>query len=81
MIELEKVEYGRTKILQIVYKDKENKFSIALLSFNDNVVYGIRWNGIESEESKGTPVSYGKPTWFILPNELVESFVKINIKG
>lgn len=79
MIEPEKVEYGKTKVLKIIHK--ENEFSIALLSFNDNVVYGIRWNGSENKDSKGTPTAFGKPTWFILPNELVESFVKINLKG
>ena len=79
MVEPEKVEYGKTKVLKLVHN--EDKFSIALLSFNDNVVYGMRWNGIESEKSKGTPVSHGKSTWFILPNELVEGFIKIKVKG
>lgn len=79
MVEPEKVEYGKTKVLKIIYK--EHKFSIALLSFNDNVVYGIRWNGSESKKSKGTPTAFGKPTWFILPNKIVESFIKINVKG
>lgn len=79
MIKPRNVEYGKTKVLRIIYEEKD--FSIALLSFNDSVVYGIRWNGSESDKSKGTPTAFGKPTWFIIPNKLVESFVKINIKG
>lgn len=79
MVNPQDVNYGNTKVLQIIYK--EDDFSVALLLFNNNSVYGIRWNGNESKNSKGTPTAFGKPTWFILPNKLVESFIKINVKG
>jgi hypothetical protein len=31
---------------------------------------GIRWNGSEQEEGIGNPQSRGKPTWFVVPDEL-----------
>jgi len=33
---------------------------------------GVRWNGEDGESGAGNPQSRGHPTWFILPDELVE---------
>lgn len=79
MIEPEEVQYKSIATPKILYKEKE--FAIASFKFNGAQVYGIRWNGAENEKSKGTPTAYGKPTWFIIPNKLIDSFIKINITG
>ncbi len=78
MVDPNSVEYKQTRVLRVLYNDGD--FSIALLSFNDSEVYGMRWNGSESEESQGTPTSHGKATWFIVPTNLIETSLKINIR-
>lgn len=78
MIDPKNVEYGQTKVKHILYSDRD--FSIALLSFYGNEVYGMRWNGSEAEESLGTPTAHGKPTWFIVPDKVIDCSLNINIK-
>ena len=79
MIAPETVEYGKVIIKRIIYKEKN--YSIAELSIDNTDKYGIRWNGAEDENSLGTPTAFGKPTWFILPNNVVDAFIRINVKG
>lgn len=39
---------------------------------------GLRWNGIDGQDSIGSPQSRGKPTWWIVPSEL-ESVIRKEI--
>lgn len=78
MVDPRTVEYNQTRVLNILYYDQD--FSIALLLFEGQKRYGMRWNGSESEQSQGTPTSHGKATWFIVPDRVVETTLKINIK-
>lgn len=65
-------------------------FSIALLNWKGEDVYGIRWNRTMREADDpikisgkkkclGIPVSFARPVWFVLPKQLnkaVENFIK-----
>ena len=77
MIDPEKVIYNGISDLQVLYNP--GSYAIAQLIHNGVKKYAIRWNGTESDESLGTPCSHGKPTWFLLPDEVVETFIKINL--
>ena len=46
------------------------QWSVALLDFDDAECLGIRWNGTEDEPGIGNPQSHGRPTWFVVPEEL-----------
>ncbi len=79
MVNPETVTYkGITDLIVLFTNDS---YSIAVFKWKGGVKYGIRGNGNESEDDKGTPVSHGIPTWFILPNEAVDNFIRINTKG
>lgn len=65
-------------------------FSIALLNWKGEEVYGIRWNRTMREANDpikftgkkkclGIPISFARPVWFVLPTELntaIEFFLK-----
>lgn len=67
-------------------------FSIALLDWKGERVYGIRWNRTmrEANDPKkksgqkkciGIPVSFARPVWFVLPtefNDFIEKFIANN---
>ena len=75
MINSEEVKYkGITDL--IILKDT-GVYSIAVLRFNGTTKYGIRWNG--DGNSLGTPTSHGTPTWFILPDEVIDMNIKIKL--
>jgi len=46
-------------------------WSVARLEYDGRLDrIGIRWNGSEEEEGIGNPQSRGRPTWFVVPDEL-----------
>ncbi len=47
-------------------------WSVATGLWDDHPATGVRWNGQDDETGAGNPQSRGHPTWFILPDELVE---------
>ena len=49
-------------------------FSIATLKWDGNPCIGVRWNG--ENNSIGWPISRGRPTWFILPDEIGLAYAK-----
>ncbi|MEQ9468952.1 MAG: hypothetical protein RLN88_16200 [Ekhidna sp.] len=69
---------------QVIYdgKDGEYPFSIAIINWDGNKAYGIRWNVSDSEwdnpekmiggtkQCVGNPQSRGNSTWFIVPDIL-----------
>jgi hypothetical protein len=54
--------------LDVLYNAGE--WSAALLDFDGAECLGIRWNGGENEPGIGNPQSHGRPTWFVVPEEL-----------
>ena len=48
-------------------------WAVAELDWNGESALGLRWNGSDQESGCGTPQSRGIPTWFIVPNELVDA--------
>lgn len=77
MIDPENVIYKGISELKVLYKT--DSYAIASLIYNDKHKYAIRWNGNESDGDLGTPCSHGKPTWFMLPDELVETFLIVKL--
>ncbi|WP_281111401.1 hypothetical protein [Providencia rettgeri] len=45
-------------------------WSVADGSWDGKPCLGLRWNGIDGEDTIGSPQSRGKPTWWIVPSEL-----------
>lgn len=78
MVNPENVIYNN--LTDLVVLRKTDRYSISVFKMNGEVKYGIRWNGNESEESLGTPTAFGKPTWFILPQDVVEYSIRLKIK-
>ena len=62
---------NRVGSVDILYDDGPGSWSVARLEY-DNVPdrIGIRWNGSEEEAGIGNPQSRGRPTWFVVPDEL-----------
>ena len=70
-----------TDIVEIL-DDGDSSISLAKMKWYGKEVFGIRWNvGMKEwndEEKKkgkkclGVPTSHAKPTWFILPNEILD---------
>lgn len=48
-------------------------WSVAELNWEGEPALGLRWNGSDKESGCGTPQSRGIPTWFIVPDELVDA--------
>ena len=62
---------NRVESVDIIYSSGAGGWSIARLEYDgvpDRI--GIRWNGSEEEAGIGNPQSRGKPTWFVVPEEL-----------
>ena len=78
MVNPENVIYNN--LTNLVVLRKTDSYSIAVFKMNGEVKYGIRWNGIESEESLGTPTAFGNPTWFLLPQDVIEYSIRLKIK-
>ena len=55
--------------VEVLYNSGVGGFSVALLDWNGEEAVGIRWNG-EEDSGLGNPQSRGKPTWFLVPDEL-----------
>ena len=53
-------------------------YAIAIFNYKGKLSYGIRWHG--EDDNVGTPSAFGKPTWFILPDEVVNNYIKIDVK-
>ncbi len=73
--------------LDVVYAGIENlriikntsTYAVASFNYKGQPSYGIRWHG--GDGNVGTPSAFGKPTWFILPDDIVVNDIKINIIG
>lgn len=75
MADANTVLYKGIKNIDVIKQTEQ--YSIARFDYYGKRRYGIRWNG--GENSVGTPSSHGKPTWFILPDEIVAVNIKIKI--
>ena len=67
---------NRVGSVDILYNSGPGGWSIARLEYDhvpDRI--GVRWNGSEEEHGIGNPQSRGKPTWFVVPDQL-SAFVR-----
>lgn len=55
--------------VKVVYDGGKGSWSLARLLWEGNWVTGMRWNGSD-EDSVGNPQSHGRPTWFMVPEQL-----------
>jgi hypothetical protein len=53
-------------------------WSLALGEWDGGRCLAARWNG-DDDRPKGNPVSHGMPTWFVLPNELVDPLLAADL--
>lgn len=51
-------------------------WSLAKFKWDGKESLGIRWNGGDEDNGLGNPQSRGLPTWFILPEEVEQLFIK-----
>ena len=57
--------------VQVIYDTGAGGWSVARLNWDgDQDALGIRWNGNDEDPGIGNPQSRGKPTWFVVPEEL-----------
>lgn len=75
MVNPSEVIYSGIENLRII--KKTDTYAIARFYYNGIPKYGIRWHG--GNNDVGTPSSHGKPTWFILPDDIVVNDIKINV--
>ncbi|EJB8536996.1 hypothetical protein [Acinetobacter baumannii] len=65
------------KGVHVLYDGAKDSFAIAVLKWADNATgqvtekLALRWNGSD-ESPKGFPTAKGHPSWFIVPDKLVE---------
>jgi len=57
-----------------------NHWSLAVGLWDEERALLIRWND-DPNKPLGNPVSHGKPTWFVLPEELQEKALEIAQNG
>ena len=77
MINPSEVVYSGIENLRILKNTEQ--YAIAIFNYNGKLSYGLRWHGGDGDI--GTPSAHGKPTWFILPNDIIVNNIKINVKG
>ena len=77
MINPSDVVYSGIENLKIL--KNTDTYAIARFLYYGIPKYGIRWHG--GDEEIGTPSSHGKPTWFIIPDDIVVNDIKINATG
>jgi hypothetical protein len=61
---------NRVGSVDILYDGGPGHWSVARLEYDGEERVGMRWNGEEDAAGIGNPQSRGKPTWFVVPNEL-----------
>lgn len=70
----------RIRNLEVLYNGgaqaDDAGWSLASMLWDDEEALGIRWNGGVEGDSKGQPTSRGYPTWYILPQEVMDVFQK-----
>ena len=80
-----------TDVKELYRSQIDGGFSIARIIWDGNQCLGIRWNVSMREEgnpnksnssikSKGNPISRGYPTWFIIPDQLLNSISPLGKK-
>lgn len=76
MVNPYEVVYSGISNLRILKNTKT--YAVAIFNYKGKLSYGIRWHG---DDDLGTPTAFGKPTWFIIPDEIIVDDIKINIAG
>lgn len=61
---------NRVGSVDILYNGGPGEWSVARLEYDGEERIGIRWNGKEEVAGIGNPQSRGKPTWFVVPEQL-----------
>ncbi len=56
--------------VDVIYSSGPGGWAVALLEYDGRPSVAIRWNGSEQEPGIGNPQSRGRPTWFVVPDEL-----------
>ena len=79
---------GRITDLKVIYDGQEDSWSLAKMKWDGTEVVAMRWNGglSNGRPTVGNPQSRGKPTWFVVPEEVggaIEQMLKLSnkIKG
>ncbi len=71
---------GRIRNLEVLYNGggqaDDTGWSLARMLWDGEDALGIRWNGGSEGDSKGQPTSRGYPTWYILPQEVMDVLQK-----
>jgi hypothetical protein len=70
--------------VRVLHDGGENSFSIAMIEWEGNDCFAIRWNVArrewddpekqnENRHCVGMPSSHGYPVWFVLPDEIIDT--------
>src|SRR5271157_1774759 len=61
---------NRVGSVDVLYNGGPGDWPVARLEYDGKERVGMRWNGKEEETGIGNPQSRGKPTWFVVPEQL-----------
>ncbi|HEV2380076.1 MAG TPA: hypothetical protein VG206_09820 [Terriglobia bacterium] len=62
---------NRVGSVDVLYNSGSGGWSVARVEYDNTPdCIGVRWNGSDGESGIGNPQSRGKPTWFVVPDEL-----------
>ena len=74
--------------IRVLHDGGEGSFSIAMIEWEGNDCFAIRWNVARREwddpekqngnkQCVGMPSSHGYPVWFVLPDEIIDTMSSI----
>jgi hypothetical protein len=62
---------NRVGSVDVLYNSGPGGWSVARVEYDNTPdCIAVRWNGSDGESGIGNPQSRGKPTWFVVPDEL-----------
>lgn len=62
-------------LIKVLYKGPPDDYSLAIGKWDQKPVLAVRWNACEWRPL-GNPQSRGLPTWFVLPERLVDPILQ-----
>ncbi len=64
---------NRVGFVKVLHDAGPGAWAAALLDYDGHEVIALRWNGGDGDESGiGNPQSRGRPTWFVVPDPLMD---------
>lgn len=76
MIEPINVNHPKFEVKEENILFQDARFSVAYSYYEDELRIGMRWNGEDSKDDKGYPISRARPSWMMFYDVLAIDFLK-----